>query len=377
MASIVSIIPYKVLPARLGGEKGIALFTEYLGRQLPVVAVSTKNNDVSTARSYKMLKVFSNSRIRYANIFLYFRLRRTIIDTRATHLLIEHPYFGWLAWMLRKVMPVKWVVHSHNIEYMRSRSIGRWWWKALKWYESWVYKQADVTFFISEDDLKHAVEEMQIDAAKSYAITYGVEIASIPSDIESSRTKIRMLHSINEDENILLFNGSLFHHSNYDAVSVIIEKINPILLQQNLKYKIIICGKGLPDFFGDLKAYRHQNIIHAGFVDDINLYFKAAHIFLNPILSGGGIKTKVVEAIAMNCTVVSTEFGALGMKRGACGDKLHVVNDNDWKAFSDRVIQVLSIDTETPTAFYDYYYWGNIAAKVAGILNKSEPHTNS
>ena len=29
---IVSIIPYKILPARLGGEKGIAVFNEYVGQ---------------------------------------------------------------------------------------------------------------------------------------------------------------------------------------------------------------------------------------------------------------------------------------------------------------------------------------------------------
>ena len=198
-----------------------------------------------------------------------------------------------------------------------------------------------------------------------------METGSIPQDIESSRRTIKTLHSIHADEKILLFNGSLFHHSNYDAVSVIVEKINPLLLRKNVKYRIIICGKGLPDFFGNLEAYKDQNVIHAGFVDDIDLYFKAADVFLNPILSGGGIKTKAVEAIAMNCTVVSTEFGALGMKRSVCGDKLQVVLDNDWTAFSEGVVQALSAETQTPPAFYDYYYWGNIAAKVAGIIRQT------
>ena len=69
MNRIVSIIPYKVLPARLGGEKGIALFTEYLAREIPITAVSTKNNDALAARGYTMLNIFSNSKSRYANIF--------------------------------------------------------------------------------------------------------------------------------------------------------------------------------------------------------------------------------------------------------------------------------------------------------------------
>ena len=42
---IVSIVPYKILPAKLGGEKGIALFNEYVGERIPITAISTRNND--------------------------------------------------------------------------------------------------------------------------------------------------------------------------------------------------------------------------------------------------------------------------------------------------------------------------------------------
>ena len=60
---VVSIIPYKILPAKLGGEKGIALFTEYLGKEVPVVSVGTENNDLSKARNFTLLPVLSTSRI--------------------------------------------------------------------------------------------------------------------------------------------------------------------------------------------------------------------------------------------------------------------------------------------------------------------------
>ena len=370
---VVSIIPYKILPAKLGGEKGIALFTEYLGKEVPVVSVGTENNDLSKARNFTLLPVLSTSRIRYANAFLYFKLRKIIRDEKATHLLIEHPYYGWLAWMLRNTSPVKWIVHSHNIEFMRSRSIGRWWWKALKWYEVWVYKKSDANFFISDDDREFAQKELNIDPAKSHTITYGVEIGSIPGDIPAATEEIRKKHGIENDESIMLFNGALYLHSNYDAVTVITDHINPILLQSGLQYKILICGKNLPESFNGLKAFAHKNIIYAGFVDDIDVYFKAADIFLNPIVSGGGIKTKAVEAIAMNCTVVSTEFGAMGMKKEICGNKLVTIPGNDWKQFANAVLGSAREKVDTPPEFYEYYYWGNIAKKVKDVLAKTPP----
>lgn len=365
---IVSIIPYKILPAKLGGEKGIALFSEYLGKLIPLLGISTKNNDVSAAKNFTVLNILSNSRLRYANIFLYFRIRKIIVANKATHLIIEHPYFGWLAWLLRISLPVVWIVHSHNIEYMRSKSIGRWWWKALKWYEVWVYKKSDINFFISEEDLDHAVKKLKIDPAKSHSITYGVEIAGIPPDLAASREQICRQYGIGQDEKIMLFNGALYHHSNYDAVSIILEHINPVLLQQQMRYKIIICGKGLPASFNELREYVGQNIIYAGFVDDIDLYFKAADIFLNPIVSGGGVKTKAIEAIAMNCTVVSTEFGAAGLKKEVCREKLQVASNDDWTVFNERLLKIIAVQSDTQRIFYDYYYWGNIAAKVQAIL---------
>jgi len=370
---VVSIIPYKILPAQLGGEKGIALFNKYLAEKILLTGIATRNNDVSQATNYDLRNVLSNGKSKYANPLLYFKVRQIIRETYATHLLIEHPYFGWLAWLIRQNFNVTWVVHSHNIEYMRSKSIGRWWWKALMWYERWVYRQADAVFFISEDDKKHAVTLLGIDEKKSTAITYGIEQSSLPSDLGEAKQQIRLKHNIPEECSIMLFNGALYHHTNYDALQVILETINPALLEHKLPYKILICGKGLPASFNDLAAYTDKNIIYAGFVDDISVYFKAADIFLNPIISGGGVKTKAIEAIAMNCTVVSTEIGALGLVRSACGEKLKVVSDLDWPGFIVQVKRAMHADHRTPEPFFEYYYWGSIAEKVADILTLTIP----
>ncbi|HTE24676.1 glycosyltransferase family 4 protein, partial [Flavitalea sp.] len=186
---------------------------------------------------------------------------------------------------------------------------------------------------------------------------------------------VRTLHGIAGNEKILLFNGALYHHTNYDALKIILDIINPQLLAQGLNYKILVCGKGLPDFFNGLKDYSDKNIIYTGFVDDISIYFKAADVFLNPIISGGGVKTKAIEAIAMDCTVISTEIGALGLIREVCGNKLQIVPDEDWPNFSRLVIAALSNtlnnNDHTPQAFFDYYYWGSIAKKVAQIVEQS------
>lgn len=367
---ILSIIPYKILPAKLGGEKGIAVFNEYLAKQVELTGVTTKNNDPALAKGYKLLNFLSDNRSRYGNLFLARKLQKIILSLKITHLITEHPYYGWLAALLRKSTGVVWVMHSHNIEYMRSKSIGRWWWKALRSYEGWAYRSADKVFFISEDDMKHAVDHLGVNPSKSLPVTYGIEIAGIPGDLEQSKAEIRNKYSIAPEEKILLFNGALYHSTNYDALKIILDEINPVLLSNNdFRYKIIVCGKGLPDFFNELRDYADRNVIYAGFVDDISIYFKAADIFLNPILSGGGVKTKAIEAIAMNCTVISTELGAMGIKQEVCGKKLIVAREGEWQKFADLIISSSRDEHRTPDEFFQYYYWENIISKAVAFIS--------
>jgi glycosyltransferase involved in cell wall biosynthesis len=367
---ILSIIPYKILPAQLGGEKGIAVFNEYLANKTDLIGISTANNDPSLAKGYRLLNFLSNNRSRYLNMFLFITLKKIIRENKITHLITEHPYYAWLAWMLRKSTGITWIVHSHNIEYMRSMSIGRSWWKTLKWYESWAYRHADKVFFISDDDRKHAIEKLGVKADKSITVTYGIEQHEIPADIAECKKIIHEKYSISSDENILLFNGALYHSTNYDALSVILDQINLLLLnEESFRYKIIVCGKGLPDSFNELKDYADKNVIYAGFVDDISLYFKAADIFLNPILSGGGVKTKAIEAIAMDCTVVSTELGALGIKKEVCGNKIKVVKEGEWVKFKQQIILSSNENDHTPQDFFKYYFWDNIIKRAVDFIS--------
>jgi len=88
-------------------------------------------------------------------------------------------------------------------------------------------------------------------------------------------------HGLNGDEQILLFNGALDYAPNFEAVKIITDKINPELLAtSSFKYKIIICGRGLPASLNNLEAYRDKNIIYTGFVPDIEMYVKGADLFI-------------------------------------------------------------------------------------------------
>jgi glycosyltransferase involved in cell wall biosynthesis len=104
------------------------------------------------------------------------------------------------------------------------------------------------------------------------------------------------------------------------------------------------------------------------------LYFKACDLFLNPLLDGGGIKTKLVEALGFGKKAVSTVSGAFGVPEDKCGGRLSVVEDRNWPAFADAVKNLLhqTINNDH-AAFYTYFSWPSIAEQIVIHLRNRFP----
>ena len=367
---VLTIVSYNFLPPKMGGQKNIALFNEYLGQRVDYSCITTKNNDPAFANSYKVHNILSNSKFRYINPAYFFLLRKFIKDNKITHLILEQPYYGWLGILLKWFCKVKLVIHCHNIETTRFKSMGKWWWGILWHYEKLAHKNTDLSFFITDEDRDYGINQFKLDPAKCFTITYGFEMNGAPEAAEKRIAKnfICNTYGINNDEKILLFNGTLDYRPNTEALDIILEKINPQLLKEpSFKYKIIICGSKLSPAYDSLKAYHDKNIIFAGFVEDISIFFKGADLFINPVIEGGGIKTKVVESLGYNLSVISTKSGAIGIPAGIAGEKLKITEDNDWEAFT-RQIFVTDIHSSIPKEFFEHFSWENIAEKAAALL---------
>ena len=369
MKKVLDIVPYNYLPWFSGGQKSIGQFLEYFGKEVELTVAGTITNDWTLAKNYSGIPLLNKSSSRYFDISLSRSITSLIRKNNFDTVIWEHPYYWWLAKRIKKKTGVKTVFHTHNIEYQRFQSYGKWWWPILRSYERSCFKGADVIFFISDDDREFAISQWKIDPSKCFTIPFGVEIKEFPTDKADCKKKIAAIHHIDENEKIFLFNGLLGYKPNLDAVMAILQFINPILLSKaGFNYKIILCGKGLPAELNELKDHADKNIIYDGFVDDIEMYFKGADLFLNPVLSGGGIKTKMVEAIAFGTTVISTANGAIGIDKNFCGEKLIVLPDNDWNGFADAILHHANDKSITPAAYYDHYYWGSIVRKAADII---------
>jgi UDP-N-acetylglucosamine:LPS N-acetylglucosamine transferase len=368
MSTVVSIVSYPFLPAKVGGQKGVALFNKYFSKYHHLICVTTKKNEAAAAEGYEVLNVLSNSKLRYINIFYFFLIRKIIRQNKASHLLLEHPYYGWLGILIKKFCGVKLIVHSHNMEGLRWKALGKWWWKILCQYEGLIHRQADYNFFIHDEDREYAIREFRLISFRCITMTYGIEWETIPSkdEIENCNDLIKAKHDIKQNEKILFFNGAFNYRPNIEALSRITDIINPLLLKKNdFQYKIVICGRDIPE---EISNSSFTNIIFTGFVDDVSAYFKAADIFLNPITEGGGIKTKLVEALGYNSNAVSTMQGATGISADWCNGKLLICENKDWNLFAELIVKSSKYRADTPSVYFDHFYWGNTTKKAAEFI---------
>lgn len=372
---ILVVAPYSFLPFRSGGQKYIAQFLDALAQQVSVSVVSTPQDPGYTpSQHYRLLPVLPYSFFRYAD----YTLKATLIDLiERNHydwIIWEHPYYGWLANIIKEKTGIKTLLHTHNIEYLRFRSLNKIWWPLLMPYERNTFKQADKIGFITEQDKQFAIKEWQIDRSNCLDIPYGITQNNFPEDKAACKNFLLEKHQLSNDQTLLLFNGALDYPPNYAALWHLLKEIMPRLHKENKdRYTLLICGKGLPKKDRDLLDYRHLGVIYAGFVDDISPYFKGADIFLNPVLKGGGIKTKMIESIAYGTPVVAMRTAATGLFAAVAGPMLIDTPDRDWDRFAEAVQKIRNIALEqklqTPPTFYAYYNWSAIIDRLLANLS--------
>jgi len=358
MSKILSVVWYKILPAKYGGQKGIALFTKYLAQCHEVVLLCSKNNRAKDL-PFKIRPELPISKSQFLNPFCWRKISKVSKEFQPAYIIVEHPYHGIAGWMARNKTRAKLILHSHNIESQRFRDLGKWWWRFLAIYERWAHRRADLNLFKTERDLQWAIEHFGLNAKECLVIPYGTE--QPPFNKEKSKTIIAARHAIREGTKIILFAGTLDYQPNAIAAEMIFKEIAPRLRDDNLK--ILICGRNQLKTFQHLIQLNHPNVLYCGEVEDIENYFAAADVFLNPVETGGGIQSKTVEALSYNLNVVCFQSQA-DEQFAIAGEKIVTCAPRDFDAMVKNIRRSLADSPPTRSEFFEFYSWKNIIKRL-------------
>jgi GT2 family glycosyltransferase/glycosyltransferase involved in cell wall biosynthesis len=133
----------------------------------------------------------------------------------------------------------------------------------------------------------------------------------------------------------MLFLGSFRHEPNRFAMDWFAAEVMPRILARQPVARLLVVGSDPPpahaysDFGGALQML--------GYVDDIREPLGRYAVFVCPILSGSGVRVKLLEAYAAGIPVVSTRIGAEGL---AVKDGEFCALADDPQGFADRVLAI-------------------------------------
>jgi len=140
----------------------------------------------------------------------------------------------------------------------------------------------------------------------------------------------------------LLFVGSFNHRPNSLAAEFLVDTMWPAVINALPDSRLILAGRGSRSFLarrgGNVK-WDKSGISALGFVDDLTDLFRKCHLFVAPLPEGGGIKIKILEAMARGIPVVTTPIGAEGITSPQ--DDAIVIAPCD-KQFATSVLKAIS-----------------------------------
>lgn len=133
----------------------------------------------------------------------------------------------------------------------------------------------------------------------------------------------------------LLFTGNFDYLPNAQAARHLALEIFPRIRAAHPGATLQIVGRNPPRDIQGLPG-----VDATGFVDDIVASYQSADIFVCPLLSGAGVKNKILEAMSVGMPIITSPLGVEGIEWIADGE--HYLLADEPQAFADAVGRLLS-----------------------------------
>lgn len=114
------------------------------------------------------------------------------------------------------------------------------------------------------------------------------------------------------DARRVTFLGGLHYPPNAQGVLWFVEQIWPRVLQEMPDAILTLIGKNPPAGIRSTK-YEVRNLQVTGYVADPTPYLEETAVFIVPLLAGGGMRVKIVDAWTWGLPIISTTVGAEGI----------------------------------------------------------------
>jgi glycosyltransferase involved in cell wall biosynthesis len=262
-------------------------------------------------------------------IWSYYRLSR-----KAQEILKEqrfemcHVEFTETGVFWRRQLRIPSVLSCHDIiakpayrRYLASRGFSRslnWvLWRVKQSVENHSVRKFQRVFTLSEEDLGWAKRLYSGVTFRALRYPGGIDFAGLPRREVPGR---------------ILFFGAMHRPQNVKAVRYFWETIWPSVQKEVPEAEFWVAGGGIPKAM-ERELSRDDRVIMTGFVEQVEETYKSASVFVAPILAGGGVIVKILDALAAGVPVVTTTYGNEGIRAEPGKEILVADNPGDFASF--------------------------------------------
>lgn len=150
--------------------------------------------------------------------------------------------------------------------------------------------------------------------------------------------KIDNCYNYPQDPPVILFIGLLSWKPNADGLVWFLDNVYPSIQNRISNVKFFIVGKYDHRIQKRIQNPKNNNVKYLGYIEDLDSIYKKATVFVVPILVGGGVRIKLLDAMSRGIPVVSTRIGAEGVE---VHDGQEILIRDTLKDFGTAVVKVI------------------------------------
>jgi len=188
-------------------------------------------------------------------------------------------------------------------------------------YERQVINQVDAVVALTESD-RQALAPLA-DGVPLERIPLGITIPEKPLDPCGAPAPT------------VLFVGNFSHPPNVDAALWMIRSIFPLVHRARPDARLIVVG---PDPYGQIMSLACRTVTVTGAVGSVFPFLNEATVVVAPLRRGGGMRVKVMEALAAGKAVVATRLATAGLE---IADGQHLLLADRSEEFAAVIAQLL------------------------------------
>lgn len=257
---------------------------------------------IFTRTSYQVSRFYSKS---FANKLTEI-LQKESFDIVQLESIFMAPYLP----VIRQFSTAKIVLRNHNIEHLiwhrvinnESNPLKRWairyFSRQLKRYECNLGSQIDGFAAISEPDYRFFKECYQ--NIPGTVIPFGVDLENYPENEDYMPSGTPELFHV----------GSMNWLPNVEGIEWFLDEVWPKIHKNFPEITFTIAGRQIPE---KISQRADNNVIIVGEVASANDFMAERDIMIVPLLSGSGVRVKIIEGMALGKTIITTAIGAEGL----------------------------------------------------------------